>query len=98
MSLAHDVLGFRQLLAPFVRGHRLLGDIAVKDRPPAGLGELRADTAVAAELNDPASDFVRHGRYRENLFLGSEISRRQPAIPVEMAQIALEGDADSSGL
>src|SRR5215813_14625715 len=98
MPLAHDVLSFRQLLAPFVRRHRLLSDIAVKNRPPTGLGELRADTAVAAKLDNTASDFVCHGRYGENLFLGGEIRRRQPAIPVEMAQIALKRDADSSGL
>src|SRR5215813_15634675 len=98
MPLAHDVLSFRQLLAPSVRRHRLLSDIAVKNRPPTGLGELRADTAVAAELDNTASDFVCHGSHRENLFLGGEISWRQPAIPIEMAQIALEGDADSSGL
>ena len=38
MPLAHHVLGLRQLFAPFVRSHRLLSDVAVEDRPPAGLG------------------------------------------------------------
>src|SRR5437867_6396545 len=67
MPLAHHVLGFRQLFAPAVGSYRLLGDVAIEDRPPAVLGYLSAEIAVAAKLDNPTPHLVRHARHGENL-------------------------------
>jgi hypothetical protein len=90
MPLAHHVLGLCQLLAPSVGGDRLLGNVAVEDRAPAGLGNSCAKLPVATKLDDPTPHFVHHTRHGKDLSVRGKVGRRQPAIPVEMTEIALE--------
>src|SRR4029077_14769054 len=58
MALAHHVFGFRQLLPPSVGSDRLLGDVAIEDRAPAGLGYLRAKLSVPAKLDDATPNLI----------------------------------------
>ena len=90
MPLAHHVLGLGQLLPPSVGGDSLLGDVAVEDRAPAGFGNSCAKLPVAAKLDDPTPHLVHHTCHGEDLSVRGKVGRGQPAIPVEMTEIALE--------
>ncbi len=67
MPLAHQALGFFELLAPAVGSNRRLRDVAVENRAGGFLGDLGAELAVAAELDDAASHLVDHACHGENL-------------------------------